>query len=137
MKHLRHFIAGGITKSLYGVTGHALSGKVSEIHDKMLAGTMLQIFYNVRTRIYPRSQSVPRLAFFAEAQRLFVAGRDQTLWLNFRRNAIISLVFIPTLEYNVCENQPLAEVRFVMDFIISPAYASLRGGGFELRLSPL
>jgi len=48
------------------VTGHALSGKVSEIHDKMLAGTMLQIYYNVRTRIYPRSQSVPRLAFFAE-----------------------------------------------------------------------
>ena len=63
--------------SLLSVTGHALSGKVSEIHDKMLAGTMLQIYYNVRTRIYPRSQSVPRLAFFAEDQRVSLTGRDQ------------------------------------------------------------
>jgi len=36
----------------------------------MLAGTMLQVYYNVRARIFPRSQPVPRLAFFDEDQRL-------------------------------------------------------------------
>ena len=47
------------------------------ISETMPAGRIIQVFACVRSRIYPRSQTEPRLASFGEDYAPSLVGREQ------------------------------------------------------------